>query len=59
LQVFFRKKNRPRERFYLLPGQGGKNYFRKQRKLLIWSAAVALLGAGALAGLFYWLDRTK
>ena len=35
--MFFRKKDKPRERFYLLPGQGGRNYYRKQRFILTWA----------------------
>ena len=41
--MFFRKKNKPHERFYLLPGQGGRNYYRKQRTLIVCSAIVAVL----------------
>jgi hypothetical protein len=57
--VFFRKKNKPRERFYLLPGQGGRNYHRKQRRLLWWSVAVALLFGLGLAAVMWWLSRPK
>jgi Na+-driven multidrug efflux pump len=57
--VFFRKKNKPRERFYLLPGQGGRNYHRKQRRLLWWSVAVALLFGLVLAAVMWWLSRPK
>jgi hypothetical protein len=51
--VFFGKKNKPRERFYLLPGQGGRNYHRKQRQILRWSVAVALF-FGAIMGAMLW-----
>ena len=57
--MFFRKKNKPRERFYLLPGQGGRNYHRKQRRLLWWSVAVALLFGLVLAAVMWWLSRPK
>lgn len=57
--MFFRKKNKPRERFYLLPGQGGRNYHRKQRRLLWWSVAVALLFGLGLAAVMWWLSRPK
>ena len=49
----FKKKNKERERFYLLPGQGGRNYIRKQRLLLTWSVIVGLLLAGILT-FFMW-----
>lgn len=52
-----RRKKRERERFYLLPGMGGKAYFRKQRYILRWSIAAGLLVSGILAGLLYLLSR--
>jgi hypothetical protein len=57
--VFFRKKSKPRERFYLLPGQGGKNFHRKQRLILFWSVAVSLVCGAVLAGLMWWLSKPK
>jgi hypothetical protein len=52
--VFGFKSNKPRERFYLLPGQGGKNYVRKQRLLLGWSIAVALVCGMVFAVIMWW-----
>jgi hypothetical protein len=46
-----------RERFYLLPGMGGRNLRRKQLRILRWSLATGLLASGALAGLLYWLSQ--
>jgi hypothetical protein len=57
--VLFRKKNRPHERFYLLPGQGGKNYHRKQRQLLLWSVIVSLLFGAVLAAGMWYMSRPK
>ena len=57
--MLFRKKNKPRERFYLLPGQGGQNFHRKQQFLLRWAVAVALLGGGLLTAVMWWLSRPK
>jgi len=57
--VFFRKKDKSRSRFYLLPGQGGKNYYRKQRTLIAWSIIVALLGGVLLTVMMWWLSRPK
>jgi len=51
--VFFRKKNRSPERFYLFPGQGGQNYFRKQRVFLCWAVVVAL-AFGTVMSVFMW-----
>ena len=57
--MFFRKKNRPHERFYLFPGQGGKNYLRKQQIIMRWTVAAALLAAAVLAVVLWWLSRPK
>jgi hypothetical protein len=46
-----------RERFYLLPGQGGAAYRRKQRKILLWSILAGLVVAAILAGIMYLVDR--
>jgi hypothetical protein len=55
--VFGSKPKKERQRFYLLPGQGGKNYFRKQRLILGWSVAVAVLFGLGLAALMWWFSR--
>jgi hypothetical protein len=55
--MFGSKRNKETERFYLLPGQGGQAYRRKQKFILKWSIVVGLLVAGALGGLMYWLNR--
>jgi hypothetical protein len=52
--VFLRKKDKPRERYYLLPGQGGKNYHQKQRFILRWTIAVALV-FGAILSVVMWV----
>jgi hypothetical protein len=57
--VFLRKKNRPRERFYLLPGQGGKNYHRKQRLILRWSVAMALIFGAILSVVMWMMSKPK
>jgi len=46
-----------RERFYLLPGQGGRAYHRKQRLFITWAAIVAVVFSGLLALILYFLDR--
>jgi hypothetical protein len=55
--VFFRKKDKPRERFYLLPGQGGRSFRRKQRFIMRWTLAVALVAGGTLAVVLWKLGR--
>lgn len=49
------KKRKPHERFYLLPGQGGRNYYRKQRLFIAWAILVALLLGGVLATAMWWI----
>ena len=57
--MLFGKKHKSRERYYLLPGQGGKSYLRKQRRLIAWAILVALLFGGALALGMWWLARQR
>ena len=46
-------KDRERERYYLLPGQGGKSARRKHRRILLWSIVFGLFASGAVAGILY------
>jgi hypothetical protein len=57
--VLFGKKDKPRERFYLFPGQGGRNYRRKQQVILRWTVAVALSFGLLLALVMWWLSKPK
>lgn len=57
--MFGSKRNKETERFYLLPGQGGEAWRRKQRTLLKWSIVVGLLVAALLGVMMYWLNRPK
>jgi hypothetical protein len=54
-----RDKDTDKQRFYLLPGQGGRAYRRKQWLILCWSIFAALLVAGVMAALMYWLNRAR
>jgi hypothetical protein len=51
------KEAREHRRFYLLPGQGGKPYRRKQKTILMASIATGLVVAAILVLLMYLLDR--
>ena len=53
------QRPRERERFYLLPGMGGRAYRRKYWMILRWSIGVGLAASAILAGLLYWLSRTR
>ena len=57
--MFGSKRNKETERFYLLPGQGGAAYRRKQRFILIWSIIVGLAVAAVLATVMYLLNQPK
>jgi len=55
--VFGFKSNKPRERFYLLPGQGGRNYRRKQRRFMRWTVSVAVIFGLIIAFVMWWQAR--
>jgi hypothetical protein len=53
-------RNRPqddRERYYLLPGQGGSSYRRKQRFILKSSLIVGVIVSGIFALVMYLVYR--
>jgi hypothetical protein len=45
------------ERFYLLPGMGGKAYRRKRNQILAASITVGLIVSGLFALVVWWLNR--
>ena len=53
--MFGFKSNKPRERFYLLPGQGGSNYRRKQQLFMRWTISVAVV-LGLILGIVMWMQ---
>ncbi|HCL91803.1 MAG TPA: hypothetical protein PLV05_06035 [Verrucomicrobiota bacterium] len=53
---WFERDKEP-QRFYLLPGMGGKARRRKELRHLRWSLAVALVVSGVLACALYLLSR--
>ena len=56
---FNSKRNKEPERFYLLPGQGGAAYRRKQKYILKWSILVGLVVSVALGALMSYLNRPQ
>ena len=56
---FIFNRNKEAKRFYLLPGQGGAAYRRKQKFILKWAIVAALLLSVVLAALMYWLDKMR
>ena len=53
----FEKKKR--QRFYLLPGMGGRARWRKEMMYLRWSIAAGLLVSAILACILYVLSRHR
>ena len=55
--MFGLKSKKSRERFYLLPGQGGRNYRRKQQLFMRWTVSVAVIFGLILAFVMWWQAR--
>jgi hypothetical protein len=55
--MLFRKRDPEKDRFYLLPGQGGRSFRRKNRMFLIASVLAALVVCGLLAAGMYYANR--
>jgi hypothetical protein len=51
-------KDKERQRFYLLPGQGGSAYHRKQRFILKAALVVGLLVSGIFALAVWWMHHS-
>jgi hypothetical protein len=51
-----RPRSEEKERYYLLPGQGGSNYRRKQRAFVKAAVAVGLVVSLIFAGVVYLLN---
>ncbi len=52
-------RDREQERFYLLPGMGGKARWRKEKMFLKWSIVAGLLVSAILACLLYYISRQQ
>jgi hypothetical protein len=52
-------KEKEKSRYYLLPGQGGRAHRNKQTLIMKWSLFAALVVAGILAAVMYFLNRPK
>jgi hypothetical protein len=59
LRIFRSEHNKERQRFYLLPGMGGRAYRRKQKFILKTSLAVGLIVALFVAAILYWINRSN
>lgn len=50
-------RDKKRERFYLLPGMGGRARWKKEMKFLRWSIAAGLLASAIVACFLYLISR--
>jgi hypothetical protein len=55
--MLFGDRNKERERFYLLPGMGGRASRQKQKWMLQWAIGSGLLVSGIVAFLMYCLNH--
>ena len=53
------KRDKARQRFYLLPGMGGRARWRKEMRFLRWSIAAGLLASAIVGCILYLLSRSK
>lgn len=51
------QRDREKDRFYLLPGMGGRALRRKRKIMLQWSIATGLLVSALLASALYLMSR--
>jgi len=56
VNLFSLTRDKERERFYLLPGMGGRALRRKRKVILQWSIAAGVLVSLLVAGLLYWIS---
>ena len=52
-------RNKEPQRFYLLPGMGGRALRKKQRLFLRWSIAIGLVVSGVVTCLLYFMRRGR
>jgi hypothetical protein len=51
------ERNKEPERFYLLPGMGGRARRQKEMRHLRWAIAAALLVSAVMAAILYFISR--
>jgi len=55
--MFGLTRDKERDRFYLLPGMGGRAFRRKQRVILWWAIGAGLLVSSFVAGVLFLMSR--
>jgi len=53
------ERDKEKDRFYLLPGMGGRARRQKEIRYLCWSIAAALVVSAALACILYLISHGK
>jgi hypothetical protein len=48
-------RDKEKERFYLLPGMGGRALRRKRRVFLMWAIAAGLVVSACMAAILYYM----
>jgi hypothetical protein len=51
------KPDREKDRYYLLPGMGGRALRRKQKVILSWTAVAGLATASVVGAILYLMNR--
>ena len=59
INVGWFKRDKERDRFYLLPGMGGRALRRKRRLIFRWSIVAGLLASAIVAGIIYWMSKMQ
>lgn len=55
--MLFAKKEKPRERYYLLPGMGGRATRRKLWVMLGWAVLAGVVTSAVLCLVLYFINR--
>ena len=53
------ERDKEKDRFYLLPGMGGRARRQKELRFLRWSIVVGLLVSAIMACILYLISRSK
>ncbi|MBP7825870.1 MAG: hypothetical protein KA236_04900 [Verrucomicrobia bacterium] len=59
LKKFWSKEKKETRRFYLLPGMGGRAYYRKKRRIRIIAVVVGLLVSALFALAMYFMNNQR
>jgi len=57
-QMLWFERHKERERFYLLPGMGGRARWQKEMRFLRWSIAAGVVVSAIVACVLYLISRS-